>query len=162
MHNVSGGFCVLVQLLSPVEPFETQWTSAHQPSLSLIISQNLLTLMSTESVILSNHLILCRPLFLLPSIFTRISVFSNESVFWIKWAKYWKFSLNISPFNDYSGLFPLGLLIWASYCPTDSQVSSPAPQFESINSSKINLFYGWTLTSVHDYWKNSTFDYLNL
>jgi len=60
--------------------------------------------MSTESMVLSNYLILCRPLLLLPSIFPRISMFSNESVFLIKWPKYWKFSLNVSPFNDYSGL----------------------------------------------------------
>ena len=80
----------------------TLWTAAHQASLSFI-SRSLLKLMSIELVIPSNHLILCHPL-LLPSIFPSIRVFSNESVLCIRWPKYWSFSFNISPSNEYSGL----------------------------------------------------------
>ena len=80
------------------------WTAAHQASLSITNSRSLLKLMSIESVMLSNHLILCRPLLLPPSILPNIRVFSNESVLRIRWPKYWSFSFNISPSNEYSGL----------------------------------------------------------
>ena len=93
-----------VQLLSRVWLFATPWTAAHQASLSITNSQSLLKLMSTESVMPSNHLILCCPLLLSPSIFPSIRVFSNESVLHIRWPKYWSFSFRISPFNVYSGL----------------------------------------------------------
>ena len=93
-----------VQSLSRVQLFSTPWTPAHQASLSITNSQSLLTLMSIESVMPSNHLILCRPLLLLPSIFPSIRVFSNESVLRIRWPKYWSFSFNISPSNEQSGL----------------------------------------------------------
>ena len=81
-----------------------QWTVARQASLSFTNSCNLLKLVSIESEMPSNHLILCCPLLLLPSIFPSIRVFSNESVLPIRWPKYWSFSFNISPFNEYSGL----------------------------------------------------------
>ena len=84
--------------------FLTPWTAAHQASLSITNSQNLLKLMSIEFVMPSNYLILCRPLLLLPSIFPSIRVFSNESVLHIRWPKYWNFSFSISPSNEYSGL----------------------------------------------------------
>jgi len=93
----------LVQLLSRVWLFVTPWTAAHQASLSITNSWSLLKLMSIESVMPSNHLILCRPL-LPPSIFPSIRVFSNESVLPIRWSKYWSFSFSISPSNDCSGL----------------------------------------------------------
>ena len=80
------------------------WTAASQATLSFTISQSLLKLMSIESVMQSNHLILCRPLLLLPSIFPSIGVFSNKSAIHIKWPKYWSFSFSISPSNEYSGL----------------------------------------------------------
>ena len=80
------------------------WTVACQASLSFIITQNLLKFTSIESVMLSNHLILCHPLLLPPSIFLSIRVFSNESVLLIRWPKYWSFSFNFSPSNEYSGL----------------------------------------------------------
>ena len=83
--------------------FASPLTAARRASLSIINSQNLLKLVSIESVMPSNHLILC-PLLLLPSIFPSIRVFSNESVFPIRWPKYWSFSFNISPSNEYSGL----------------------------------------------------------
>ena len=79
-------------------------TAAHQASLSITSSRNSLKLMSIELVMSSNHLILCHPILLLPSIFLTIRVFSNESVLCIRWPKYWSFSFNISPYNEYSGL----------------------------------------------------------
>ena len=90
-----------VQSLSRVRLFATPWTAAHQASLSITSSWNLLKLMSIESVMPSNHLILWHPLLLLPSIFPSIRVNSNESVSRIKWPKYWSFSFNISPSNEY-------------------------------------------------------------
>ena len=93
-----------VQSLSCVWLFVTPWTAACQASLSITNSWNLLKLMSTESVMPSSHLILCPPFSPLPSIFPSIKVFSNESVLRIRWPKYWSFSFNISPFNEYSGL----------------------------------------------------------
>ena len=93
-----------VQSLSRVRLFATPWTAARQASLSIINSQSLLKLMSIESVMPSNHLILCRPLLLLPSMFPSIRVFSNESAVCIRWPKYWSFSFSISPSNEYSGL----------------------------------------------------------
>ena len=93
-----------VQSLSCVQLFATPWTAAHQASLSITNSQSLLKLMSVESVMPSNHLILCQPLLLSPSIFPSISVFSNESALYIKWPKYWSFSFNISPSNEHPGL----------------------------------------------------------
>ena len=92
-----------VQSLSRVLLFATPWTAAHQASLSITNSWSLLKLMSIESVMPSNHLILCCPL-LLPSIFPSIRVFSNESVLHIRWPKYWSFSFSISPSNEYTGL----------------------------------------------------------
>ena len=82
----------------------TPWTAAHQASLSITSSQSLLKLMSIESMMPSNHLILCRPLLLPPSIFPSIRVFSNESILHVKWPKYCSFSFSISPSNEYSGL----------------------------------------------------------
>ena len=82
----------------------TPWTAARQASLSNTNSQSLLKLVSIESVMPSNHLILCHPLLLLPSIFPSIRVFSNESVLHIRWPKYWSFSFSISPSNEYPGL----------------------------------------------------------
>ena len=93
-----------VQLLSRVQLFETPWTAARQASLSITNSRSLCKLMSIESVMPSNRLILCRHLLLLPSIFPSIRVFSNESVLCIRWPRYWSFSFSISPFNEYSGL----------------------------------------------------------
>ena len=93
-----------VQLLSHVRLFVTPWTAARQASLSITNSQSLFKLMSIESVMPSNHLILCHPLLLLPSIFPSIRVFSSESVLRIRWPKYWSFSFNISPSNEYSRL----------------------------------------------------------
>ena len=93
-----------VQSLSRVQLFATPQTAGCLASLSITTSQSLLKLMSIESVMPSNHLILCHPLLLPPSAFTRIRVFSNEPVLHIRWPKYWSFSFSISPSNEYSGL----------------------------------------------------------
>ena len=95
---------VVVQSFSCVQLFATPWTGALQASLSFTISWSLLKPMSIESVMSSNPLILCCPLLLLPSIFPSIRVFSNQSALRIRWPKYWSFSFNINPSNEYSGL----------------------------------------------------------
>ena len=89
---------------SVVSDSVTPWVAARQASLSITNSQSSLKLMSIESVMPSNHLILCRPLLHLPSIFPSIRVFSNESVLRIMWPKFWSFSFSISPSSEYSGL----------------------------------------------------------
>ena len=94
--------CAIVQSLNCVQLFVTPWTIARQASLSSTIPQSLVKLVSIESVMLSNHLILCRPLSLLPWVFPSIRVFSNESALHIRWPKYWSFSFSISPSNEYS------------------------------------------------------------
>ena len=99
--SASFRFCSVIQ---SVWLFVTPWTAAHQASLSITSSQNLHKLMSIESVMPSNYLILCCPLLLLPSILPSIRVFINESVLHIRWPKYWSFSFSISPSNKYSGL----------------------------------------------------------
>ena len=95
---------LVIQSFSRVQLFATPWTAARQASLSFTISQSLLKLMSIESVMPSNHLILCHPLFFLPSIFPSIRVFANRSVLRISWPKYWRVSFNISPSSEHSGL----------------------------------------------------------
>ena len=117
---------------------------------------NLLKLMSIESVMPSNYLILSCSLHLLPSIFPSIRVFSNESVLCQSIAVSASasvFSMNIQDW------FPLGLTGWLPCSSRDSQESFPAPQFEGISSSALSFLYGPNLTSVHDYWKNQSFDY---
>ena len=106
--------------LSHVRPFATPWTAARQASLSITNSRSLLKLMSIESVMPSNHLILCHPL-LLPSIFLSIRIFSNESALCIRWPKYWSFSFNISPSSEHSGL--ISFRMGSSCSPRDSQES---------------------------------------
>ena len=131
---------VVVQSLSHVRLLATPWTAACQASLSFTISPSFLKLMSTESVIPSNHLILCRPLLFLPSIFPSIRVFSNESALCIRWPKYCCFSFNVSPSSENSGLISCRI-DWLDLlaCPSNSQESSLAPQFESINSLALSL-----------------------
>jgi len=126
------------------------WTAAHQPSLSITNSPTLPKLMSTDSMMPSNHLILYCPLLLSPSIFPSIRVFSNESVLHIRWPIYWGFSFNISPSNEHSGLISFNGLVGSPCSPRDSQESSPTPQFKSINSSELSFLYRPTLTSIHD------------
>ena len=145
-----------VQSLCHVRLFVTLWTAACQASLSIKKSQSLLKLMSIESVMPSNHLIVCCPL-LLPSIFPSIRVFSSGLFLCIRWPKYWSFSFSISPCNEYSGLISFRI-DWSPCSARDSQESSPTPQFKSINSSELSFLYSPTLTSIHNYWKNHSFD----
>ena len=153
-------FRTVVQSLSRIQLFVTLWTAACQASLSIINSQSPLKLMSFESVMPSNHLILCCPLLFLPSIFFSIRVFCNESVICIRWPKYWSFSFSISHSNEYSGLISFRI-DWFGLLDVQGtlQESSPTPQFQIISSSVLSFFYGPTLTFIHDYCKNHSFDF---
>ena len=147
-----------VQLLSHVQLFATPWTAACRASLSITNSQSLLKLMSIESVMPSNHLILCRPLLLLPSITPSIKVFSNESVLLIRWPKYWSFSFSISPSNEFSGLISFRI-DWFDLLEVQGTLKSLLQH----HSSKASILWLWAffivqLKSVHDYWKNHSFD----
>ena len=137
----------------------TPWTAAWQASLSITNSPSLLKLMSIESVIPSNHLILCHPLLLLPSIFPSIRVFSNESLLRIRWPEYWSFSFSISPSNEFSGLisFRMG---WLDLLAVQGTLKSllQHPQFKNINSLTLSFLYSSILTSIHDHWKNHSLD----
>ena len=139
-----------VQPLGHVQLFATPWTAVRQASLSIINSQSLLKLMFIELVMPSNHLILCRPLLFPPSIFASIRVFSNQTVLHIRYPKNWSFSFSISPSNGYSGFISL--------LSRDSQESSLTQQFKSINSSALSFIYDPNLSSIHDCWKNHSFD----
>ena len=143
-----------VHLLSCVRLFVAPQTAAHQASLSITNSQSLLKLISIESVMPSNHLILCHPLLLLPSIFLSIKVFSNESALLIRWPMYWRFSFNISPSNEHSGLISLRI-DWFDLLA----VQGLSRVFSNTTVQKHQVFlYDLTLTSIHDYWKNRSFD----
>ena len=122
----------------------------------------LLKLMSIESVMPLNHLILCCPLLLLPSIFPSIRVFPNESVLHIRWPRNWSFSFSISPSNKYSGLISFRITGWISW-----QSKGLSSVFSNTTAQKHQFFsdqlynptlYNPTLTSIHDYRKNHTFD----
>ena len=146
-------FCwnlVKTLLFSRVQLCATPWTAACQASLSFIISQSLLKLMSIESVMPSNRLILCHPLLLLSSIFLNIRVFSNELALCIRWPKYWSFSFSVSLSNKCPGLisFRMG---WLDILAV-----------QGTGLSALSLLYGPSLTSVHDYWKNHSFNYTDL
>ena len=149
---------VVAQLISHVWLFVTLWTAARQALLSSTVSRSLIKFKSIELVMLSNHLILCHPLLLLPSIFLRIRFFSNESALCIRWPKYRSFSFQWIFRVD----FLYGWLLWSPCSPRDPQESSPTLQFKSINSSLLSLLYSPTLTSIHDYWKNQSFDETDL
>ena len=113
---------------------------------------------SVKSMMSSNHLIL---LLLLPSIFPSIRIFSNESAFCIRWPKDWSFSFSHSPSNEYLGLISFKT-DWFYLTVQGTLKSPPTPQFKNINSSALSLPYGPTLTSVHDYWKNHSFNQMDL
>ena len=118
--------------------------------------------MSIKSVMPSNHLILCHPLLLLPSIFPSIRVFSSESALCIRWPKYWSFSFSISPSNEYSGLISFRM-DWLDFLAVQgTHKTSPTQQFSSISSSALSLLNGPILTTIHDYWKNHSFDCMDL
>ena len=152
-----------VQSLSRVWLFATPWIAAHQASLSITNSRTSPKLMCIESVTPSSHLILCHPCLLLPSIFLRIRVFFNESALCIRWPKYWSFSFSISLFNEYSGLISYRI-DWFD-CLAAQRTLNSLLQHYSLKASILWLsafFYGPALTSLHDYWKNHSFDYMDL
>ena len=145
-----------VQSLSRVRLFVTPWTAACQVSLSITNSRSLLKLMSIESVMPSNHLTLCRP-FSSHLQFFPASGSSQMSQFFTSGSQSIGVSTSsISPSNKYSRV--ISFRIGSPWCPRDSQESSPTPQFKSINSSVLSFLYSPTLTSIHDYWKNYSFD----
>ena len=148
-----------VQSLSRVWLFATPWTAARQASLSITNSQSLLKLMSIETMMPSNHLILCCPLLVLPPIPPSIRVFSNESALRIRWPKNWSFSFNISPSNEYSGLISFGM-DWLNLLAVQGTLKSLLQHHSSKASilQHLVLFYSPTLTSIHDHWKNHSFD----
>ena len=143
------------QSLSLFRLLATSWTAAHQASLSIANSGSLLTLMSIESVMPSNHLILCRPLLLPPSIFPSIRVFSNESTLHIRWPKYWSFSFNISSTNEHPGLISFRV-DWLDLLAAQGILKSLFQHYSSKASilRHSGFFIAPTLTSIRDYWKN--------
>ena len=149
-------YAILLQWFSSVQSpsqgglFMTPWIAACQDFLSFI-SWNLLQLMSIESVMPSNHLILCHPFLFPPSIFPSIRGFSNELAFHIRWPKYCRFNFSISPSSEYSGLISFRI-DWLDLLAV--QGTSLAPQFKSISSLVLSFLYGSTLTSVPDSWKS--------
>ena len=146
-----------VQLLSCVRLFATPWITAHlQASLSITSSRSSLKLMSIESVMPSSHLILCCPLLLLPPIPPSIRVFSNQSTLCLhEVAKVLEFQLQHQSFQ----WTPRTDGLVGSPCsPRESQESSPTPQFRSINSLALSFLHSPALTSIHDHWKNHSFD----
>ena len=144
-----------VQSLSHIWLFATPWTIAHQTSLPITNSQSLLKFMSIESVMPSNHLIVCGPL-LLPSIFPRIRVFSSELVLHSRWPEYWSFRFSISPSNELSGLISFRA-DWFDLLAVQGTLKSPL-QHHSSKASILQCSASPTLTSIHDYWKNHSFD----
>ena len=148
-----------VQSASCGRLFENPKIAACQASLSFTISQSLFKLMSIESMIPSNHLILCLPLLLLPSIFPSIKVFSNELALCIRWPKYWSFSFSISPSNEYSGLISFRI-DWFDLLTVQGTLKTLLQHHSSkVNSLVLSLFHCLAFTSIHDYWKNHSFVY---
>ena len=140
-----------VQSLSHVQLFTTPWTTARQASLSITNSQSLLRLISIESVMPSNYLILCQPLILLPSIFPSIRVFSNESALLIRWPKYWSFSFNISPSIEHWGLisFRMDWLDLLAVQGTLKSLLHTKVQKHQFFSTQHSLYYCMEKTVFH-------------
>ena len=134
--------------------FVTPWTASHQASLSITNPWSLLRLLSIESVMPSNHLVLCHPLLFPPSIFP--GSFFNKSVLHFRWPKFWSFSFSISPSNQYSGL----IFFRMDWLDLLAEESSSTPRFKSINSSMLSFLYSPTFISMHD-WKSDSFDKTN-
>ena len=141
-----------------VQFFVTPWTAALQASPSFTIARSLLKLLSIESVMLSNHLILCRPLLLRLQSFPASGSFQMSQLFPSGGQSIGvSASTSVFPMNI-QDWFPLGLPIGSSCSPRDSQESSLIPQFKSINSPALSFLYSPTLTSIYDHWKNHSLD----
>ena len=154
MHRIS---MMTTSVTQSCLTFVTPQTAVRQASLSITNSWSSLKIMSIESVMPSNHLILCRPLLLLPSIFPSIRVFSMSQLFASSGQNIGvSASASVLP-THIQDWFPLGS-VWSPCCPRNSQESSPTPQFIRINSSALSSLYSATLTSIHDHWKNHSFD----
>ena len=139
----------------------TPCTAAREASLSITNSQSLLKLVCIESVMPSNHLIPCRPV-LLPSILPSIRVFSKESILRIRWPKYWNFNFSISPSNEYSGLISFRM-DWLDLHAVQGTLKTLQCLSSKASILQHSAFlYGPTLTSIHDYWKNHSFDSMDL
>ena len=138
---------------SVVSDSATPWTAARQASLSITNSWSLLKLMSIESVMPSNHLILCRPILLQPSIFPSIKVFSNKSVFLIRGPKCWSFSFSISPSNEYLGLISFRM-DWLDLLAVQGILKSLLQHHSSKTSILQRSAFFIVQQSIHDYWKN--------
>ena len=142
----------------------TPWTATLQASPSITNSQSLFKLMSIESVMSSNPLILCCPLLLPPSVFFSIMIFSNEPVPHIRWPKYWDFSFSISPSNEFSGLISIKMH-WLHLLAVQRTLKSLL-QHHSSKASILRrsafFIYSSTLTSILEYWKNHSFDQMDL
>ena len=145
--------------IQSVQLFKTPWTAAHQASLFITNSQSLLKLKSIASVMPSNHLILHHPLHLLPSIFSSIWIFSKELVFLHQVVKVLESRLQHQSFQ---WIFRVDFLSDGLVGSPCSQESSSTPQFKSINSSALSCLYSLNLTPIHDYWKNNSFDWMNI
>ena len=151
----------VIQSLSCVWLSVSPWTAARRASLSFTNSRSWLKLMSIESVMPPNHLILCHPLLLPPSVFPSIRAGSPVSQLVPSGGQIIGASASILLMNS-QGWLPLGLTGLISLLSKDSQESSPAPQFEGISSSALSLIYCPALTSIPDYWKNHSFNYTKL
>ena len=145
-----------VQSLSHVRLFATPWIAARQASLSTTNSRSLPKLMSTESMIPSNNLILCHPLLLLPSSFSSIRVFSNKSTLHIRWPKYWSFSFSISPSNEYSGLISFRM-DWLNLLAVQGTLTSLL-QHHSSKASILRCTAFFIVELSHPYWENHSLD----
>ena len=133
-------------------------TAAHQVSLSFTISQSLFKLMSIESVMPSNHLVLSSPSPIAFNLSQHQSLLSGESTFCIRWPKYWSFSFSISRSNEYSGLISFRIDCFDLLAVQGTLKSSLAPRFESINSSVLSFLYSPALISIHEDWTNHSFN----
>ena len=144
--------------LSHVWLFVTLWIAPRQDSLSITNYRSLLKLMSTESVMPSNLLILCHPLLLPLSIFSSIRVFSSESVLHIRWPKYWSFSFSISPSSEHAGLISFRM-DWLDLLAVQGTLKSLLQHHSSKASIlRCSAFFIVQLTSIHDHWKNHSLD----
>ena len=144
--------------LSHARLFVTPWIAERQASLSITNSRSSLSLSSIESGMPSSHLILRRPLLLLAPVLLSIKVFSSESTLPMRWPKYWNFSLSIIPSKEHPGLISFRMDWLDLLAVQGTRKSSPTPQFKSISSSAFSFLHSPTLASIHDHWKNHSFD----
>ena len=144
---------IIIRSLSRVQLFVAPWTAAHQATLSFTVSQSLLKLMSIESKMPFNHVILCHPLLLLPSIFPSIRVFSNDSVLCIRCPKYWSFSFSITPSNEYSALISFRI-DWFDLLAVQGTLKSLLRHHNSKASILWRSAFFTVQLSVHEYRKN--------